>query len=128
MAATRVASWRGGSAGFFKFLEDVKPLVPSAKGGYEPYIPGSLERAELARALDGDFRTIVLCWPRRHGKTLASALIIVWRFLTRKTQTVATIANSEKQTVDTAFKLIKTIIEQTPWLHRRTAKRRPGTV
>lgn len=113
--ATRVASWRGGSAGFFRWLEDVKPLVPSAKGGYEVYIPGPREREELQKALDGKFGTIVLCWPRRHGKTLASALIIVWRFLTRKTQTVATIANSEKQTVDTAFKLIKTIIEQTPY-------------
>lgn len=113
-----ISAWRDGSAGFFQFLEDVKPMVPASKGGFTPYIPGVRERAELMRALDGNYRTIVLCWPRRHGKTLASALIIVWRFLTRQTQTVAMVANSEKQTVDTAFKLVRTIFEQTPYLKR----------
>lgn len=114
-AKSKVAAWRGGSAGFFRWLEDVEPRVPSSKGGYEPYIPGPREREEIARALDGDYRTVVFCWPRRHGKTLASALIIVWRFLTRRTQTIAMVANSERQTVDTAFKLARTVIEQTPY-------------
>lgn len=39
----------------------------------------------------------------------------MWRFLTRQTQTVAMVANSEKQTVDTAFKLARTVLEQTPY-------------
>ena len=114
-AKSNVALWRDGSAGFFRWLEDVKPRVPASKGGFTVYVPGDREREELRRALDGEYRTIVLCWPRRHGKTLASALIIVWRFLTRQTQTVAMVANSEKQTVDTAFKLARTILEQTPY-------------
>lgn len=110
-----ITKWRHGSAGFFRWIEDVRPMVPSAKGGFEVYVPGPRERAELEKALDGDYRTIVLCWPRRHGKTLATALIIAWRFLTRRTQTVAMVANSEKQTVDTAFKMVRTILEQTPY-------------
>lgn len=114
-AKLKIAAWRDGSAGFFQWLADVEPRIPSSKGGFEVYIPGPRERDELRRALDGDYRTIVLCWPRRHGKTVATALIIAWRFLTRKTQTVAMVANSEKQTVDTAFKLARTIIEQTPY-------------
>ena len=112
---SKVADWRHGSAGFFRWLEDVRPMVPSSKGGYEPYIPGPRERAEIAQALDGDYSTVVFCWPRRHGKTLVSALIIVWRFLTRRTQNIAIVANSEKQSVDTAFKTVKTIIEQTDY-------------
>lgn len=46
---------------------------------------------------------------------MASALIIVWRFLTRQTQAIAIVANSERQTVDTAFRLVRTILEQTPY-------------
>lgn len=114
-AAKKVALWRDGSAGFFRWLADVQPRVPASKGGFVIYEPGPRERAELVRALDGDYRTIVLCWPRRHGKTLASALIICWRFLTRQTQTIAMVANSEKQTTDTAFKQARTILEQTPY-------------
>lgn len=112
-----VALWkRKDSTGFFAWLEDVKPQVPSSKGGFEPYVPGPLERAELVKALDGDFRTIVLCWPRRHGKTIGAALIITWRFMSRRTQTVAMVANSEKQTTDTAFKIVRTILEATPYM------------
>jgi hypothetical protein len=114
-ARAKVAEWREGSKGFFRWLEDTRPMVPASKGGYEAFVPGPRERAEIARALDGGFSTIVLCWPRRHGKTLVSALIIVWRFLTRQTQNIAIIANSEKQTVDTAFKTVRTILEQTPY-------------
>jgi len=114
-AVSKVTSWRNGSSGFFQWLEDVKPLVPSSKGGFEVYAPGPLERAEIEKAIDGDYRTIVFCWPRRHGKTLVTALIIVWRFLTRKTQTIGIIANSEKQIVDTAFKTVASILRKTPY-------------
>ena len=113
---SKITEWRNGSAGFFKWLEDVQPQVPASKGGYETYVPGPRERMEIQKALDGNYGTIVFCWPRRHGKTLASALIIIWRFLTRRTQTVAMVANSEKQTVDTAFKLVSTIFKQTPYM------------
>jgi hypothetical protein len=41
------------------------------------------------------------------------ALIIVWRFLTRITQTIGLVANSEKQTTDTCFRLVRTILQQT---------------
>lgn len=114
--AERLKRWRTGADGFFAWLADVQPMVPSEKGGYRPAEFSEREAAELRRALDGDFSTVVLCWPRRHGKTVAAALIIVWRFLTRRTQTVAIVANSERQSVDTAFKLVRTIVEQTPYI------------
>lgn len=115
----QIASWRDGSAGFFQFVEDVQPRVRSHTGGFAPYSLGPKERAEIARALDGDEVSVaVWCWPRRHGKTLASAMMIVWRFLTRPTENIAVVANSEKQVVDTAFRTIREAFEHTPALKR----------
>ena len=113
--AQRMARWRRGAPGFFAFLRDVQPRIPSARGGYEVYRPSRREAAEIRRALRRGNRTIVFCWPRRHGKTVAVALIILWRFLTKRTQNIAMVANSERQVTDTAFRLVRTIIEQTPY-------------
>jgi hypothetical protein len=118
----QIAAWRDGSAGFFRFVADVQPRVRSHLGGFEPYTIGARERAEIGRALDGqDVSIAVWCWPRRHGKTLASALIIVWRFLTRATENIAVVANSEKQVVDTAFRTIRECFEHTPFLKQLVA-------
>lgn len=113
-----VSKWQNGSDGFFSFLEDVKPVVRSSRGGFTPFFPASREKAEIARALDGDHSTVVFSWPRRHGKTATSVMIILWRFLTRRTENVAIVANSEKQVVDTAFKMIRDAFEHTPFLKR----------
>jgi hypothetical protein len=115
----RIASWRDGSTGFFRFVEDVQPHVRSHTGGFAPYQVGPREREEIARALDGqEVSVAVWCWPRRHGKTLASAMVIVWRFLTRPTENIAVVANSEKQVFDTAFRTIREAFEHTPALKR----------
>src|SRR6185312_13399495 len=116
--AAQLKRWRQpGSAGFFAFLADAKPMIPSDKGGWQVYeLPSDLVRDEIARALDNPLHsTIVWCWPRRHGKTVVAALVNVWRFLTRQTEAIAVVANSEKQTVDTAFRLFKGILQNTPY-------------
>ena len=112
-AKARIERWRGGSEGFLAWIDDVKPMIPSERGGYEPYIPDEIIRAEIRAALDGGFSTLIFCWPRRHGKTVICALIVVWRFLTRRTQNIAIVANSERQSTDTAYRLVTTILEQT---------------
>lgn len=61
----RLKAWRNGADGFFQFLEDVELQVPSSKGGYETYIPGDRKKEEIRKALQGDYRTAVFCWPRR---------------------------------------------------------------
>lgn len=124
--AASIASWRDGSEGFFRFLAEVEPRVPSSTGGFVPFVPGPRERTEITRALDGkDVSVAVFCWPRRHGKTLTSAIIIVWRFLTKPAENVAVVANSEKQVVDTAFRIIRQTFEHTPLLKQLVAA---GTV
>jgi hypothetical protein len=100
----------------------VQPHVPSSTGGYEPYRPDDVTRAEIAKALDGqDVSVAVFCWPRRHGKTATSAMIIVWRLLTRPGENIAIVANSEKQAIGTAFKLVRGAFENTPFLKRLVA-------
>jgi len=111
-----VSRWQNGSSGFFNFLDDVKPVVRSSKGGFIPFIPGPRERAEIVKALDGDHSTVVFSWPRRHGKTATSVMIILWRFLTRRTENIAIVANSEKQVVDTAFRALREAFDNTPML------------
>lgn len=115
--AEQIRSWRGGSKGFFKFLKDVQPRVRSSKGGFVPFEPGPREKAEIEAALDGaDHSVIVFCWPRRHGKTVTNSVILTWRFMTRRTENIAVIANSERQVVDTAFRCVREQFEQTPAL------------
>ncbi|WP_202090489.1 terminase large subunit domain-containing protein [Sphingomonas aliaeris] len=104
----------------------MEPRVRSSTGGFIPYRAGPREAAEIAKALDGqDISVAVFCWPRRHGKSVTSAMIIVWRFLTRRTEMTAVVANSEKQVVDTAFRSIREAFEQTPFLKNLT---KSGTV
>lgn len=114
-----LARWNApGSKGFFNFIDDVQPKVPSHKGGFEVYKPEGRIRDEIAHALDNNYRVCVFSFPRRHGKTVVTAMIIVWRFLSRRTQTIAVVGNSEKQSVDMALRMIRTIVEQTPFIKR----------
>lgn len=110
------SAWRKGSEGFLKFLSDVKPRVRNGLGGFIAYDPTGDVRSEIVAALDGDFSTAVFCWPRRHGKTIAAVMVSLWRFVTRPGESIAIVANSEKQAVDTAFKALLDAFRQTPLL------------
>jgi hypothetical protein len=121
-ASIKPEAWTGGAAGFFRFLEEFQPMVPSAKGGFERFKLRPLEAEEIRNALESNARTIVLCWPRRHGKTLVSALLVIWRFLSSQTQTIGICANSAQQTIDTAFKTIVGILRETPYSADMIAK------
>lgn len=112
-----VERWREkGATGFFNFLEDVRPMVPSAQSGFIQFDwPNEQVKEEVREALDGGYWNVVFCWPRRHGKTLVSALIIVWRFFTFTTERIGIVANSERQAVDTAFNTVRDIITETPY-------------
>lgn len=120
--AASIASWRDGSAGFFKFLDDIEPRVPSGSGGYIPYVPAPNVRGEIAFALDNpDVSVAVFCWPRRFGKTATSVMVLLWRFLSRPAENIAVVANSEKQVTSTAFRLLRQAFENTPKLKQLVA-------
>jgi hypothetical protein len=120
--AASIASWRDGSQGFEQFLKDVQPHVPSGSGGYVPFILDDRIRDEVRKTLDNpDVSVAVFSFPRRHGKTTLAAMLIVWRFLSRPSENIAVVANSEKQVTSTAFKTIKGAFENTPMLKRMVA-------
>ena len=108
MAATgftreQVRGWRDGADGFFHWLKDVKPRVPSSRGGFEVFHPVDFQMAAvrdaLARKDNGDWKytTIAFSFPRRHSKTTLMALLVLWRFTTRATQNIVCLATSERQ-------------------------------
>lgn len=113
---TAIERWRQpGFAGFDAWQQDVKPLIPSERGGRIVYTyPNEIVREEIRAALDGGHGTIILCWPRRHGKTVAAALLILHRLMTRGHQTAALVANSRQQASDTCFAALTGIIRHTP--------------
>ena len=105
-----LARWRKpGAQGFLAWIADTKPQVPSAAGGYCTLRLGKWEKQELRRALAARHSTVVFSWPRRHGKSVVAAAIIVHRFVTRQTQSVAIVSNSREQSIDVTFKLVRTI-------------------
>lgn len=109
-----IAKYRKGSAGFFAWIDDLKPHILNDESKYVPYQVWGNVKDEIAAALDGDYRTIAWVWPRRHGKTLVSAIYIVWRFTCFQNENIGIVAQSEKQSVDTAFKLVRDTLKHTP--------------
>jgi hypothetical protein len=115
-AKHNVALWRGGSAGFLRWLEDVQPRILNHKKQWVPFeFPSEEIKAEVCAAIDSPAGTVVWCWPRRHGKTLISALVIVWRFTVNANEAIGLISNSKTQTVSTCFKIVRGLLLNTPY-------------
>ena len=124
--AASIASWRDGSKGFFKFLDDVQPRVPSGSGGFIPFQLDDRIRDEVRKVLDNpDVSVACFSFPRRHGKTTLAAMLIAWRFLSLPSENIAVVANSERQVTSTAFRTIRQAFENTPLLKTLVAR---GTV
>lgn len=117
----KVKAWRNGAAGFLQWLDDVKPRVPSRKGGFVVFEPEPYQVEAVRGALQMDnglfrYQTLLLSMPRRHGKTILAALLVLWRFTTRQTENIVVMANTERQTLSVGFKLLKSITTNTPAL------------
>ena len=74
-------AWKNSSEGFFQWLYDIEPRVPSSKGGYEVFKIALFQRNFVRKALhrkkNGNYyhQTIILTFPRRHSKTTLNALL-----------------------------------------------------
>ena len=118
----QVRAWRKGADGFLQWLVDIQPRVPSARGGFEVFVPAPFQvdaiRAALEQNPDGTWKytTIALSYPRRHSKTTLCALLCLWRFTNFTGENVLCIANSERQMTAVGFGLAKKIVLNTPFL------------
>lgn len=118
-----VRAWRQGAEGFLKWVSDVKPRIPSKKGGFEVFKPADFQVEAVRDALAQDeagrwlHQTIAFSFPRRHSKTTLNALLVVWRFtLFGPNENIKVMANSERQTLSVGFSLVKKVILNTPVL------------
>ncbi len=120
---SQIQSWRtGGADGFFAWLEDIQPRIPSARGGFEIFHPEKFQIDAVRDALEqtetGDWKytTIAFSFPRRHSKTVLMALLVLWRFTTQRTQNIVSMATNERQATATGFAVVHKIIANTPAL------------
>lgn len=120
----KIKSWlKPNGEGFLQWLDDIKPKIPSAKGGFEQFKLEDFQEEFIRQALatreDGVFRyqTIVISLPRRHSKTTLMALLVLWRFTTRTTENIVVLSNSQRQNLGTAFKTLRGIVLNTQTLY-----------
>lgn len=113
---TKLRTWRTGATGFLQWLADFQPRVPSPHGSFIPFELTDRLREEIREGLSGRYRTWIISMPRRHGKSALAALVALWRLTCFSNQTLIMIANSERQTTSTCFRLATKIIRNTPAL------------
>ena len=117
-----IKGWRNGADGFFQWIADIQPKILTAKGRYEVIELALFQveaiRGALERRPDGQWKytTIAFSFPRRHSKTVLMALLVLWRFCLNPNENIVIVANSEKQTRSTAFKIVRGVIQNTPAL------------
>ncbi|MBG0789854.1 MAG: hypothetical protein H0S80_05075 [Desulfovibrionaceae bacterium] len=118
----QIEEWRDGPAGFFKWVEAVKPRILKQNNKYEPIELADWQKREITPLLEklpsGECvnQTCCITWPRRHGKSYMNVLIALHRFTCYENQNIKVLANSSRQAIGTNFKLLKNIILNTPAL------------
>jgi hypothetical protein len=118
----KIRQWQNGAEGFFAWIADIQPRILTARGRYEPIQLAEFQReairGALARKPDGSWRftTIAISWPRRHSKTIICGLLVLWRFTLFPHENIIILSNSERQSLSTSFKIVRSIITNTPAL------------
>lgn len=104
--------------GFWAWVDDYDPQVLQ-KGRYRSWEPTKEQRRAINRILkSGDLgqflRNIgMLIWPRRHGKSTAMALIVLWLLTTRDNWTCQLWGNTESHSRRVQLQTLKKIISAT---------------
>lgn len=111
----KLRSWRGGFKGFERFLRDARPIVNSG-GKRAVFELWPWQRDIIRESFAPQIRTVVLSWPRRHGKSTVNALRTLWHACTKPDATIVVAALNLDQGIATGFKLIKDCILATPAL------------
>jgi hypothetical protein len=121
----KISTWKQGPDGFLQWLQDIGPQIQVSKGGFQKFEiqPFQEEFIRNALALDeqGNFvnRIITCSMPRRHSKSTLMALLVLWRFTLRPTENIIILANSTSQVQGVSYKMLKSIILNTPFLRQQ---------
>lgn len=108
--------WRQpGSAGFWAWVQDVVPcLVPVGASKVAPWVPSQHQYEELTRLLDSGKSVWIISWPRRHGKSQCSALVLAWRLMSRPRESVVMLGNTVDQSASTTYAALLAWLRNTP--------------
>ncbi len=120
-----LAAWNEpGAAGFYNWLEDVKPHILKANNHYSPVELEEWQREIIDGTLQADPEGRFLCnlalavTPRRHGKTNIFGLVVLWLFTSRRNWTFQVLGNTESHTDRVQMRTVRRIIRNTPALRR----------
>lgn len=113
-----------GSLGFWNWVADVQPQVLQRDNRYAPWEPTTEQRESIDEilAVDGNGRFLhslsLLIEPRRHGKSTAFALVVLWLLTSRRNFTCQLLGNSFDHASKTQFRALKRIVQNSPRLAR----------
>lgn len=114
--------WQGGEPGFRAWLSDIQPRILHRSGRYEPFVPtpdqDDLINSALAVDDSGNFvhSISVNLQPRRHGKSTAFAVLVLYFFTARQNFTIQLQGSTEDHTRRTMYLTLSRIILNTPKL------------
>jgi len=118
----RIKFWQGGEAGFYQWVEDVKPRILTKSNQYEAFSPTTKQKRLIKNILATDkagrFKHSISLnvEPRRHGKSTVFSLIVLWFFTSRQNYTIQLLGSTEDHCKRTQFAALKRIINNTQFL------------
>ncbi len=119
-----MSKWSNGAEGLLQWASDVDLHIVDKQNKVIPFEFQDFQRETIEKALtmddNGEFKyqTVIISFPRRHSKSLLSAIIVLWRFCTFEHQNLKVIGNTERQTFAVCFKALKDMIRFTPKLRK----------
>lgn len=119
------AKYRSLPDGFIAWSEDETCVLEKATNAWVEFRFEEWQEAEIRSVLWTDekgnlkYGTIVLSWPRRHGKSEVAVRIDIWRCLNWEFQVCRVASNSLDQSTDTIYKIAVDMINNSPKLRWR---------
>ena len=111
--------YRSQPEGFIRWCEEETFILDAQTNKWQLFRFEPWQLDEVRRVLDPDpmrYRTLVWCWPRRHGKSEVSARYDIWRSKNFDYQNCVIGSNSEDQTLSTAYQIAVDTIRNSPKL------------
>ena len=112
-----------GEQGFYQWLHDVEPQIITRKNVYGIFKPTPDQRQDISEILAIDKKTgrykhnlSILCEPRRFGKSLIFAIIVLWLVSAKDNMRVQLLGNTESHSREVQFEKLEEIILHTPKL------------
>ena len=88
----------------------------AATGGVRPLTLTDYHREALDLVVDPRATMLLICWPKRHGKTMLNAALGCWRAATQRYQGIAVLATSREHAETTLYGYEYAMFRHSPFL------------